>query len=49
MTIYFRLNYNVCEKKILISQTQELKDFAFFTDFCYHEKSTKFSYGAKMV
>jgi hypothetical protein len=37
------------KKKFLIPQNHEMKDFAFFTDFCYHEKSPKFSYGVKMV
>jgi hypothetical protein len=47
--MYFRLSYNVCEKKILIPQSHDMRDFAFFINFCYHEKSTNFSYGAKMV
>ncbi len=51
MTIYFRLSYNLCEKKFLIPQNHDMGDFAFFffIDFCYQEKSTKFSYGAEMV
>jgi len=37
------------KNKFLIPQNHDMKDFAFFTEFCYHEKSTKFSYGAKIV
>jgi hypothetical protein len=49
MDIYFRLSYNLCEKKFLIPQNHDMGDFAFFTNFCYHEKSTKFSYGAEII
>jgi hypothetical protein len=50
MIINFRLSYNICgKKKSWFHKIFDMKDIAFFIDFCYHEKSTKFSYGVQMV